>query len=96
MFTFLTIINFLCMLFCYAVIMAIFFDNRVQAPFPGSSHDCQWHKTHGLLAVASHNPTTGAAVTVYQEEVQFEVDRFLLKLCGVVGMQSLTSAMLLY
>lgn len=49
--------------------MAIYFDHRVQAPFPGSNHDCQWHRTHGLLAVASFNPTTGAAVTVYQEEV---------------------------
>jgi len=49
--------------------MAIFVDHRVQAPYPGHTRDIQWHKTQGLLAVGSFNETTGAAVTVYQEEV---------------------------
>jgi len=51
--------------------MAIFVDHRVQAPYPGQNRDIQWHKTQGLLAVGSFNETTGAAVTVYQEEVVF-------------------------
>jgi len=49
--------------------MAIFIDHRVLAPYPGQNQDIQWHKTHGLLAVGSFSETTGAAVTVYQEEV---------------------------
>ena len=53
----------------FVVEMAIFFDNRVQAPYPGLNRDLQWHRTHGLLAVASFSQTTGANVTVFQEEV---------------------------
>jgi len=49
--------------------MAIFVDHRVQAPYAGQNQDIQWHKTHGLLAVGSFSETSGAAVTVYQEEV---------------------------
>jgi len=49
--------------------MAIFIDHRVQAPYPGHNRDIQWHKSHSLLAVGSLSETTGAAVTVYQEEV---------------------------
>jgi len=51
--------------------MAIFIDRRVQAPYPGHNRDIHWHKTQALLAVGSFNETTGAAVTVYQEEVLF-------------------------
>ena len=51
--------------------MAIFIDHRVQAPYPGHNRDIQWHKTFGVLAVGSFSEQTGAAVTVYQEEVLF-------------------------
>ena len=58
--------------------MAIFIDHRVQAPYPGLNHDIHWHKTHGLLAVGSFSEITGAAVTVYQEEVLIYTAYFLL------------------
>jgi intraflagellar transport protein 140 len=48
--------------------MAIFVDHRVQALHPGQNQEIHWHKSHALLAVASFNPTTGANVSVYQEE----------------------------
>jgi len=56
--------------------MAIFVDHRVQAPYPGHNRDIQWHKTQALLAIGSFNETTGAAVTVYQEEVYFSLHVF--------------------
>jgi len=49
--------------------MAIFVDHRVQALYPGHNRDIQWHKTLAVLAVGSFSEATGAAVTVYQEEV---------------------------
>jgi hypothetical protein len=49
--------------------MAVYFDQKCQAPFPGQNTDLQFHKTHAILAVASFSETSGASVTIYGEEV---------------------------
>lgn len=49
--------------------MAVYFDHHCQAPFPGQNTDLQWHRTHPILAVASFSESSGATLTLYQEEV---------------------------
>ena len=49
--------------------MAVYFDHHCHAPYPGQNTELQWHKTHQVLAVASYSETSGASLTLYQEEV---------------------------
>ena len=49
--------------------MAVYFDHRAQAPYPGQNTDLQWHKSYAVLSVATFSEASGGSVIQYQEEV---------------------------
>ncbi|ELT94193.1 hypothetical protein CAPTEDRAFT_114177 [Capitella teleta] len=59
--------------------MAVYFDHRCQAPFPGQNTDLQWHRTHPILAVASFSEANGANITCYGEEGEHMQDSVIRK-----------------
>lgn len=48
--------------------MSVFFDHQVKLPYSGHVTEIQWHKTHGLLAIACISQTNGATVTICEAE----------------------------
>ena len=53
--------------------MAVYFDHKAHAPYPGQNTDIHWHPTLPILAVASYADSTGGSVNLYKDEVSLVI-----------------------
>ncbi|KAG8433191.1 hypothetical protein GDO86_017467 [Hymenochirus boettgeri] len=60
--------------------MAVYFDLRVQAPFPAASPSLiSWHRHHSLLAVGYISSSDGGSVDIYTELGEHVPDAFVTR-----------------